>query len=137
MSDRYTRKDAQAAFARLASALGKTWSDRSGHLWRGKAYEPEAAGELWTRIESAGGAQNVAAVGAWMLDHNGIYGGYVIAEMFNEGGGESHPLGDLRRPARDFCDAVRFALDALACQPSDGFGRITTNWDALPGGRRG
>jgi hypothetical protein len=109
MADRYTRKDAEAAFARLASALGKTWSDREGKLWKGAYYEPTAAGQLWTRE----GNQNRAHVGAWTLDHNSIYGGYVIHEMYNEGGGVSEPFGGMRRNARDFCDAVYFAENAL------------------------
>jgi len=109
MSDRYTRKDAEAAFARLAAALGKTWSDRNGQLWKGDYWEPVADGTLWTRQ----GSENHARVGAWTLDHNAIYGGYVIEEMYNEGGGVSQPFGSMRRSARDFCDAVAFAENAL------------------------
>ena len=111
MSERYTRKDAYKAFTRLASALGKTWSDDYGNLYSGHYYEPDLRAEkLWTRE----GTSNRAHIGAWMLDYNPIYGGFVIEEMFNEGGGVSRPMGDLRRNAREFCDAVRFAMDALA-----------------------
>src|SRR5438046_873108 len=122
MSDRYTRKDAEAAFARLASALGKTWSDRDGKLWRGSAYEPVAVmsdydpskqAQLWTSVYEGVRVRNLAAVGAWSLDHNSVYGGFVIHEIFNAGGGVSEPFGSMRRSAREFCDAVYFAENAL------------------------
>src|SRR5439155_4522318 len=116
MSDRYTRKDAEAAFARLASALGKTWSDQHGKLWKGNYWEPVEDGTLWTQSEDAGlpgNMRNRARVGAWALDYNPIYGGFVIEEMYNEGGGVSQPFGSMRRGARDFCDAVYFAENAL------------------------
>ena len=118
MSDRYTHKDAEAAFARLASACGRTWSDRGGKLWRGSwwtpeavlsDYEPDGQARLWTRA----GNENRAAVGVWMLDHNGIYGGYVIHEMYNDHGGVYEPFGGMRRSAGDFCAAVNFAMSAL------------------------
>jgi len=109
MSERYTKRDAYMAFARLASALGKTWSDDHGELWKGSAYEPVAAGQLWLRQ----GSDNVAFVGAWMLDHNSVYGGFVIEEMYNTGGGVTQPFGSMRRNAREFCDAVYFAENAL------------------------
>lgn len=110
MSERYTKRDAYMAFARLASALGKTWSDDNGKLWSGSAYEPIAVGrQLWERV----GPNNVACVGAWTLDHNSVYGGYVIEEIFNVGGGVTLPFGSMRRTAREFCDAVYFAENAL------------------------
>ena len=37
----------------------------------------------------------------------------MIEEIYNDGGGVSMPLGYTRRSAREFCDAVRFALDTL------------------------
>lgn len=135
MSERYTRRDAEAAFHRLANALRKTYSDPNGDLWTwddAQRAPKRTGGKLWTRE----GNENRAAVGAWCLDYAGVYGGFVVHEISNEGGGVGTPLGHLRRNARDFCDAVRFALDAMACQPSDGFGRIVTNWRAVPGGRR-
>ncbi len=115
MADRYTRKDAEAAFARLASALGKTWSDRNGDLWRGKPYQPEAAGTLWAGVFAPDGKRlgNRAQVGAWALDYAAPYGGFVVHEMHNEGGGVGCPLGHTRHNAREFCALVRFTLDAL------------------------
>jgi hypothetical protein len=110
MTERYTKRDAYMAFARLASSLGKTWSDDHGKLWQGSAYEPKAVGrDVWERV----GSDNVAFVGCWMLDHNSVYGGFVIHEMYNEGGGVSEPFGGMRRTAREFCDAVYFAENAL------------------------
>lgn len=83
MSDRYTKRDATAAFARLMQATG---------------HRP---------------AQSYKDVGGWVLDYNGIYGGYVIHEMFNENGAVSEPFGSRRRNAREFCEAVNFACRAI------------------------
>ena len=118
MSDRYTRKDAQAAMERLAAATGYPYyrpslRGRSGDLkagvFSGPPHDPQRRGQLWNRE----GSDNRCFVGAWVLDHNSVYGGYVVEQMENEHGGISHPLGSGRKSAREFCDAVRFALDAL------------------------
>jgi hypothetical protein len=114
MSDRYTRKDAEAAFARLASALGKTWSV-TGALFEGNYWESKSVGTLWTRE----GSDNRAHVGAWTLDCNPTYGGYVIEEIANEGGGVTQPFGSMRRNAREFCDAVYFAENAIRFATED------------------
>jgi hypothetical protein len=84
---RFTRTDAEGAFQRLAEALHKPT-------------------DCW--IE--GGK---ARVGAWRLDYNPTYGGAVIEEMMNEGGGVRRPLGDYRMSPREFYYAVRMSLDAL------------------------
>jgi len=89
MSDRYTKRDAQAAFERLMQATGK---------------HPAAS---------------YKDVGGWVLDHNSIYGGYVVHEMFNENGAVSEPFGGRRRTAREFCDAVSFACRALEVSRRD------------------
>lgn len=83
MAERYTKRDAMAAFSRLLVACGKRE------------------------------ATSYSDVGGWQLDHNGIYGGYVVEEIHNEHGAISHPFGSMRRSARDFCDAVNFALRAM------------------------
>lgn len=93
--ERYTRKNAEAAFERLALKLGKSTARTGGPIWR--------------RV----GDRNVARVGAWALDHNSIYGGFVVIEIVNEGGGERHPMGDRRMPARQFCESVYFTEKAL------------------------
>ena len=83
MADRYTKRDAQNAFARLMNATGN---------------RPAASHK---------------DVGGWVLDYNGIYGGYVVHQMFNDGGAISDPFGSRRRNAREFCDAVNFACRAI------------------------
>lgn len=80
---RYTRKDAESALQRLAEATGH-------------------------RV-----ATSYSDIGGWSLDYAPIYGGFVIHEISTAGGGVSTPFGDRRRPAREFCDAVSFALRAL------------------------
>ena len=80
---RYTKKDAVKAFELLCGYLGK----RLATTWND--------------------------VGGWQLDHNAVYGGYVVQEIVSKGGGISHPFGHSRRNAREFCDAVRFVRDAL------------------------
>lgn len=85
--DRYTRKDAEAAFDRLCEATGHR---------KATAYND---------------------VGAWALDYVACYGGYVVESPVNDGGGIIHPLGERRRTAREFCDAVRFAIAVKAETP--------------------
>ena len=106
MSDRYYRKDADRAMIRLAAALGKPWADDAGRVCTGPQHEAVEEGRLW----ETDGHTNRACVGAWFIDD---YQGVYIAEMGNEGGGQHTPFGHDRRSYRDFCDAVRFALDAL------------------------
>lgn len=93
--ERYTRKDAERAFDRLATALDKPHSADGGGSWRQED------------------GQNVATVGWWELDYYAIGGGFTIHEIANEGGGVHCPLGSMRRPARVFVDSCRFAMDAM------------------------
>jgi hypothetical protein len=81
--DKYTRKDAEAAFDRLIKAIG---------------------GRIATSYND---------VGAYRLDWNGVYGGGNIEQITSESGGVRQPFGAQRRNAREFCDSVRFAVDAL------------------------
>ena len=90
MADRYSRKDAERAFDRLAYALGKQHT-------------------RWEQVDG----RNVVNVGSWHLDCAPIYGGYVVNEICNEGGGITQPFGMLRHPAREFCALVNFALAAI------------------------
>jgi hypothetical protein len=99
MSDRYTSRDARAAFEHLASVAGATIADPS---W--KITDPRRDG-------------------AWILDHNGVYGGYVIAAYVPSSPptdgrpqtytAETHPLGEGRFSARDFCNRCHFAARAI------------------------
>jgi hypothetical protein len=82
-ADRYTRRDAERAFGRLC--------EFTGH-----------------RV-----AASYKDVGGWRLDGNATYGGYVVEEIVNEGGAITHPLGEMRRPARDFCYSVNFAARVI------------------------
>lgn len=81
--ERYTKSDAAAAFNRLVEAIG-------GRV-----------------------AEKYNDVGAYRLDHNGVYGGYVIEQICNDGGGVSRPFGDYRHPSREFCFMVNFALRVM------------------------
>lgn len=95
---RYTSKHAQSAFERLADAVGATIADPA---W--KIADPRREG-------------------AWILDHNSVYGGYVIAAYVAGSPpyagddrpqtytAETHPLGSERYSAREFCERVNFAL---------------------------
>lgn len=94
MSDRVTRTEIERAFEILTDALGKELAFRSDDV-------RDAEGR-WR-----------APVGAWLLDHNSAYGGYVIREYVNEGGGVTEPLGSRRRTGREFVDVCRFALAAI------------------------
>jgi len=46
------------------------------------------------------------------LDHNGVYGGYVIAERWEGSSGEHHPFGSSRMKAEPLYDALRLAIRA-------------------------
>lgn len=83
--DRYTRKDAEAAFDRLCAMLGKR---------RASSYDDK---------------------GAWQLDYNPVYGGYVVHELLDHGG-VTEPLGSERVSARELVKRVWFLTAALAIQ---------------------
>lgn len=88
MGDRYTRKDADKAFARLCEATGRRSSTFTNHK-----------------------------AGDWYLDYNAYYGGCVIEEYLTdepEGSGITHPLGSTRRSPREFVQCVNFALAVKA-----------------------
>lgn len=87
MSFRYTRKGCQSQFERLAAALDKP------------IYDPDRYPD--------------PQIGSWRLDHNGVYGGYVIEESFNGYGGITMPLGYRRRNADTFVSTITFALDCI------------------------
>ena len=82
--DRYTRKDAEAAFDRLCQATGHR---------RATAWDDH---------------------GAWTLDYAACYGGFVVEEILSDSGGVTQPFGSRRHSAREFCQMVRFAIDAMS-----------------------
>lgn len=99
MSDRYTRNDAVAAFERLADAVGAKIADST---WK---------------------ITDRRRLGAWSLDHNGVYGGYVIQAYVADstpadGRPQAYtavtlPMGERRQSARDFAQACHFAVRAI------------------------
>lgn len=91
MVERYTMKDAESCAKRLAETLGKKF------------------GSCWKKTKDG----NVAEVGCWELDHNSIYGGSNINEIYNEGGGVTLPFGEGRMKPEHFCRAVQFAEKAV------------------------
>lgn len=97
MSERYTRKDAEAAFRRLCKVTGHQES---------LTYSDHRAGD-------------------WVLDYTGCYGGFVIEEYLDTDTGRiTHPLGSERRTTREFCDAVRFAIRAIEALETSNMGRV-------------
>ena len=58
-------------------------------------------------------ARSYDDVGGWELDFNPTYGGYVIYEVANTGGGQRHPLGSSRMKPSVFYDALWFATRSI------------------------
>ena len=54
-----------------------------------------------------------ANVGNWTLSYNPTYGGYVIEQIYNAGGGVSQPFGSQRHKPTQFITMMRFAMDAI------------------------
>lgn len=77
-------------------------------------YTRKDAEKALDRLANACGRTVGYGPGEWHLDYNAIYGGCAVREMMPTGSGERDPFGSMRRSPRDFCDAVRFALDALS-----------------------
>ena len=88
---RTTQKDVQIEFENLASVMGRDT-------------EPYRRGE---------DGRAIAQVGAWHLDHNTHYGGYVVHEIANSGGGVTEPFGSRRLSAREAVEAFRLAARAV------------------------
>ena len=85
------KKRAFACFRRLATTLGKEH------------------GDCWKKV----GNKNVAKIGCWNFDYNPTYGGGVVVEIINEGGGEDMPLGMGRQKTEEFCRSVEMIEKAL------------------------
>ena len=52
-------------------------------------------------------------IGAWMLHNASCYGGWVIQECHNQGGGIDNPLGQNRYPLQIFYTLISFARQTL------------------------
>ena len=87
---RYTKKDAERYFESLRKELGKP-----------VAYYQDEKGQWQVNV------------GGWILDENFAYGGFVIHEIINTGGGVNCPFGYERLKAREFCERIGFALRVL------------------------
>jgi hypothetical protein len=87
MVHRTTKADVRNAFDRLCVAMVKSQ-------------------DCWL-------SDHKARVGAWYLDCAPTYGGYIINEMMNEGGGVCHPTTEYRVSGQEFVRTVRFALALL------------------------
>jgi hypothetical protein len=81
----------EAATERLAKKCGKEY------------------GDPWYKV----GVENRSRVGVWQLDHNSVYGGYVIEETCNDAGAVTRPLGDTRLSGPDMLEALRMAERAV------------------------
>jgi hypothetical protein len=73
----------------------------------------DAENALQRLVFALGGkiAKDYKDVHGYRLDH--AYGGYNVERIVNEQGGVTLPFGMQRRTAREFVDAVRFALDVM------------------------
>jgi len=80
---RYTRKDVATHFARFVKAIG-------GRVAR--SYNDD---------------------GAYLLDHNGVYGGYCIMRLVGTAGGQTHVCGAMRRGPTAMMETLSFAIDAI------------------------
>jgi hypothetical protein len=101
MTDRYTRKDAEKAFKRLAEEFGKP----TGH------YREVAEGET---SNMADGQKFSTIPGGWVLDYNPTYGGCVVEELSPNPGETwiTQPFGSTRRSPREFCQMVNDMIRA-------------------------
>jgi hypothetical protein len=90
MSTRYTKRDAEAAFARLTSAYGF----KTGKLIEGT--EPDGS-PAWN-------------TGVYFLDTDG---GYQVRQLSGNTGGQAQPFGSRRYTASEFVHMCGFAIDAL------------------------
>ena len=49
-------------------------------------------------------------VGAYQLDHNSVYGGWVIQRVYNEHGAVESPFYHTRRSSKEFVETLWFAI---------------------------
>jgi hypothetical protein len=80
MTQRITRKFLEARFAMAMQSIGAVHG--GPYVKTDTGYEPVA--------------------NCCFIDHNSVYGGYVIMQMAETGTGQSHPFGDERMGAQEF-----------------------------------
>ena len=100
---RTTESNVYSAFIMLANALDKPVYIGAKQLAKLKKANPYF-------IEPKKLVTNYLTVGAWVLQN---YPNWRIVEIFNDGGAESHPLGNECFKASEFYDVVHFALRVL------------------------
>jgi len=71
----------------------------------------DAAFDAFLKAHNLRRADNYADVGGYILDYASVYGGYVIARIVNDGGGQDTPFGPRRRTAKEMESTLRFAAD--------------------------
>jgi len=81
--ERVTRGQVEAMFRKMCAAIGKEVST---------GYDSNQMGNTGKAIGFK--------VGTWTLDYAACYGGYVVEEYDNSGGGVSRPMGETRHSAR-------------------------------------
>jgi len=89
-------KNARRNVGDSASRLAKTLGKEFGGCWK-----KDKSGNL------------KAKVGCWNVDYNPTYGGAMITEVVNVGGGITSPFGFKRRKPEDFIDSVNMAITAI------------------------
>lgn len=58
-------------------------------------------------------AKDYKDVDGYRLDYNPIYGGYVVEQIVNDGGGVSRPFGDRRRAPAEMVSTLNFVMEVL------------------------
>ena len=71
----------------------------------------DAAFDAFLKAHNLRRADNYADVGGYILDYASVYGGYVVARIVNDGGGQDTPFGSRRRTAKEMEATLRFAAD--------------------------
>lgn len=112
---RYNRRDVDAALAQICDALGRPKGHYIDHHEGDEIPEGSAVLRPPTVLGHPGTRTNP---GGWAVAHAGensnVPAGYVIEEIGHGTTGITYPLGPTRRSAREFCEAVDFAVAALA-----------------------
>jgi len=90
MGERYTKKDAEACFKRLANFFGKET-------------------DCWEKKDDT----YVSKVGCWKLSYNPTYGGCLIEEIANEDGATDPVFTYRRYPPNEFCEMTRIIEKAI------------------------
>ncbi len=97
---RTTKTEVHAVFERLCLSVGVANCEQMEERY---IIDHDATGVRMGVTHKAG----------WSLDYAACYGGWTISGHSGEGTGESRPLGHARMPAREFVQAMQFAIQAI------------------------